>query len=157
MTMHTETGLGLLASALMYAVSNATPADIKAIVARLDTEFQAAVKINDASVMERILHEDMVLVHGNGNIDTRADLIEEARNKLITYEKQDEDPGTQTVRVCGDTAVVTARLWVKGRRQDGGAFDRRVWFSDTYVRTPQGWRYFFGQVSLHLPEASSPP
>jgi hypothetical protein len=29
--------------------------------------------------------------------------------------------------------------------------DRRVWFSDTYVRTPQGWKYVFGQVSLKLP------
>jgi hypothetical protein len=48
------------------------------------------------------------------------------------------------VRVWGDAAVVTARLWVKG--VSGGApFDRRLWFSDTYVRTRKGWRYLFGQ------------
>jgi hypothetical protein len=86
---------------------------------------------------------------------TGAELLEEARNKLIAYEQQDEDPGTQTVRVWDDTAIVTARLWVKGVRQDGTVFDRRVWFSDTYVRTPQGWRYFFGQVSLQLPDSAS--
>jgi ketosteroid isomerase-like protein len=148
-------GLGLLAASWVCVAANALPTDAKEIVAKLDTEFQAAVKVNDASVMERILDEDMVLVHGNGSIDTRAELLEEARNKVIAYERQDEDPGTQTVRVWGDTAVVTARLWVKGVRQGGIAFDRRVWFSDTYIRTPNGWRYVFGQVSLHLPDSSA--
>jgi hypothetical protein len=51
------------------------------------------------------------------------------------------------VRVFGDTAVVTARVWVKGVK-DGVAFDRRVWFSDVYVRTPTGWRFAFCQASL---------
>jgi hypothetical protein len=32
-------------------------------------------------------------------------------------------------------------------------FNRRLWFSDTYVRTAAGWRYFFGQASLRLPDA----
>ena len=49
-----------------------------------------------------------------------------------------------------DTAIVTARLWLKGVRA-GKAFDRRLWFSDTYVRTPEGWRYAFGQASMDLP------
>ena len=52
----------------------------------------------------------------------------------------------------GDTAVVTAKLWEKGT-DSGKAFDYTVWFSDTYVRTPQGWRYVFGQSSLPLPAA----
>ena len=55
------------------------------------------------------------------------------------------------MRLFGDTAVVTAKLWVKGVRA-GAAFDRKLWFSDTYVRTPQGWKYVFGQASLALPE-----
>ena len=50
----------------------------------------------------------------------------------------------------GDTAVVTAKLWLKGT-SDGKAFDRKLWFSDTYVRTKAGWRYAFGQASLRLP------
>jgi hypothetical protein len=50
----------------------------------------------------------------------------------------------------GDTAVVTAKLLLKGTRE-GTAFDRKLWFSDTYVRTPRGWRYVFGQASIALP------
>jgi ketosteroid isomerase-like protein len=57
------------------------------------------------------------------------------------------------VRVFGDTAVVTALLWIKGTSGDT-PFERKLWFSDTYVRTPQGWKYVFGQSSLPLPTES---
>lgn len=135
-------------------VASSTPEEDRATVAALDTQYQAAVKRNDAETMGRILADDFVLVVGNCTTYTRGDLLESARSGKTTYEKQDEDAGTQTVRLWGDTAVVTARLWIKGVNE-GVAFDRRLWFSDTYVRTPSGWRYAFGQASLPL--LASPP
>jgi hypothetical protein len=62
-------------------------------------------------------------------------------------------PDTQTVRLFGkDTATVTALLWLKGtRKNDASTFEYKLWFSDTYVRTKDGWRYAFGQASLRLP------
>jgi hypothetical protein len=101
--------------------------------------------------MARILDDRFVLVLGDGRTATKTDLLDNATRKLIGYEQQDEEAGTQTVRLFGDTAVVTAKLWVKGVRA-GEAFDRTLWFSDTYVRTPQGWKYVFGQASLALPK-----
>ena len=80
----------------------------------------------------------------------QADLLDQARSRSIAWERQEEVAGTQKVRVWGDTAVVTALLWVKGTGS-GKTFDRKLWFSDTYVRTPTGWRYVFGQASLALP------
>jgi ketosteroid isomerase-like protein len=123
----------------------ASSADDRATVAALDVEYQAAVKRNDAAVMSRILADDFVLVSGGGQATTRDQLLAEARAKSVAYEQQDELPGTQTVRVWGDTAVVTALLWLKGA-DSGKPFDRKLWFSDTYVRTPAGWKYVFGQV-----------
>jgi ketosteroid isomerase-like protein len=130
--------------------AHATPADDAKIVAALDTQYQAAVERNDDATMARILAEDFTLVTGRGRVFTRAELIEGAKKKSVIYEHQVEDPGTQTVRVWGDTAVVTARLWIKGQ-SDGKPLDYRLWFSDTYIRTPPGWRYAFGQASLPLP------
>jgi ketosteroid isomerase-like protein len=143
-------GCLILAMGFLGVAAQASPSDQQA-VARLDTAFQAAVKANDAEAMGRIMHKDMILVLGNGQINTREEQLEEARNKEFVYEHQEEDVGTQTVRVWGDTAVVTARLWVKGVYR-GVTYDRRLWFSDTYVRTPEGWRYFVGQASLRLPD-----
>jgi ketosteroid isomerase-like protein len=120
------------------------------MVAALDTEYQAAVFRNDVDTMSRIMADDFALVLGNGTVYTKADLIDEARAKSIVYEQQSEIENSQKVRVWGNTAVVTAKLWVKGTR-GGKAFDRKLWFSDTYVKTKSGWRYVFGQASLALP------
>jgi ketosteroid isomerase-like protein len=141
----------LAAAALLLAgpaTAIASPADDARIVAALDIQYQAAVKANDAATMERILADDFVLVTGRGKTFNKADLLKGARDKEVTYEHQDELD--QKVRVWGDTAVVTALLWVKGI-SDAKAFEYKLWFSDTYVRTPAGWRYVFGQASIPLP------
>ncbi len=135
----------------MSGLAHASPEQDRAAVAVLDTEYQAAVERNDAEAMALILHPDMILVVGRGTVFTREDLLRSAREQEFVYEHQVEDAGTQTVRLYGDdTAIVTALLWLKGTGPQG-PFDRRLWFSDTYVRTPEGWRYAFGQASLSLP------
>jgi ketosteroid isomerase-like protein len=120
---------GLVASAT--PAQKASPTDT-ATVAALDTEYQMAVKHNDATTMDRILADDFVLVTGRGQTFTKADLIRDARNKTSVYEHQEELE--QKVRVWGDTAVVTALLWIKGTSGDK-PFERTLCFSDTYVRT----------------------
>jgi ketosteroid isomerase-like protein len=132
------------------AVAATSPTDDAAAVAALDTEYQAAVKRNDAAVMDRILLDDFVLVTGRGQTFAKADLIRSAREKVSVYEHQEEIEHSQKVRVWGDTAVVTALLWVKGVTSNQ-PFERKLWFSDTYVRTRDGWRYAFGQASLPVP------
>jgi ketosteroid isomerase-like protein len=122
-------------------------------VAALDTEYQEAVEKNDWRTMDRILHRDFTLVLGNGQTYSRAELIESARKATHLFKRQVEMPGTQQVRLFGrDTATVTALLWLKGSKaSDGSEFEYKLWFSDTYVRTRDGWRYAFGQASLRLP------
>lgn len=134
---------------LGFTGRDAPGADDAGTVAALDTRYQAAVKANDWAGMDAILADDFVLVTGSGKVFTKADLLTAARNRTTTYEHQEDT--NQTVRVWGSTAVVTALLWEQG--VDGGKpFDKRLWFSDTYVRTPAGWRYVFGQASLALPQ-----
>ena len=120
-------------------------------VAALDTMYQAAVKANDIAIMDRILADDFVLVTDRGASLTKADLLKEAREKRTIYEHQEEEEGTQKVRIWRDTAVVTVLLKIKGTR-DQNPFDYKVWFSETYVRTATGWRYVFGQASIPLPK-----
>ncbi|MBW8815987.1 MAG: nuclear transport factor 2 family protein [Caulobacterales bacterium] len=144
------TSLALAAGAA--AAPPAGPETDRAAVAALDVAYQAAVKANDADAMAAILDPRMTLVVGTGGVVSREDLLAAARNRLAVYEIQDEAPGSQTVRLFGDTAVVTARLRLK-YVTGGKAFDRTLWFSDTYVRTAGGWRYAFGQASSALPDA----
>ena len=138
------------ASAAIWSSGSAAQADDAAAVSALDIAYQAAVKRNDADTMGKILHDQYALVLGNGQVVSREELLDSARSGDYEFELQDEDPGTQVVRVWGDTAVVTARLRIKGKKK-GEPFERLLWFSDTYVRTPAGWRYAFAQASLPLP------
>jgi len=141
-------GIPIVIAVAAYAAFANTADDQKAVSA-LDTQYQAAVKTNDAATMDRILADDFILVEGEGSTQTKMDLLNEAKSRRILYEHQDETD--QKVRVWGDTAVVTAKLWGKGT-DNGKTFEWKLWFSDTYVRTPQGWRYAFGQASLPLPK-----
>lgn len=144
-------------AAVGAALAASTPslaADDMALVAAADTAYQLAVERNDWQGMDRILHPEMILVVGSGQVIDRKQLIDAAKNRTHEYERQVEMPGTQKVRLFGkDTATVTALLWLKGKRiADKTDFDYKLWFTDTYVRTSDGWRYAFGQASLRLPK-----
>lgn len=136
---------------LLSGVASGGEQDVVAVAA-LDKQYQAAVKINDYATMDRILADDFVLVVGTGQVSNKADLIGEAKRGTAKYEHQEEIDNSQKVRVWGDTAVVTAKLWIKGTFE-GKASEAKLWFSDTYVRTRSGWKYVFGQASIRLPES----
>jgi ketosteroid isomerase-like protein len=131
-----------------HVIPNALGDSDESTVAKLDTEYQAAVKRNDHDTMARILADDFVLVTGNGHIYTKADLLKEANDKNVIYDHQEDSH--QKVRIWANTAVVTALLWAKGS-DHGKPFEYKLWFNDTYVRTSTGWRYVFAQASLPLP------
>jgi ketosteroid isomerase-like protein len=117
-------------------------------VAALDTQYQAAVMNKDVAAMGRLLPDDFALVTGKGKVYGKSDLLVEARRGDLVFTHQEDT--RQSVRVWGGAAVVTALLHVAGTDK-GEAFDYRLWFSDVYLRTPQGWRYAFGQASIRLP------
>lgn len=117
--------------ALPGAGAGPSSEDDRKIVADLDTRYQAAVKSHDAATMDRILADDFILVTGKGVVHTKAELLAD---------------------LWGSTAVVTALVWVKGT-DERKPFDYSLRFSDTYVRTPAGWRYVFGQAPIPLPPA----
>ena len=119
------------------------------MVGALDTVFRAALKANDIAIMDQILADDFVFVTDRGASLTKADLINESREKRTIHEDEEVEEGTQKVRVWRDTAVVTELLRIKGTR-DQNPF--KVWFSETYVRTPTGWRCVFGQASIPFPK-----
>ena len=141
----------LLASGTVLSSKSSSAREDAEVVAALDEKYQAAVKANDFATMDKILADDFVLVTGTGKAFNKSDLLQEARSKSTVYEHQEDTE--RKVRVWGDTAVVTAKLWVKGSNE-GKPIEYKLWFSDTYVRTAAGWRYVFGQASLPLPKAS---
>jgi uncharacterized protein (TIGR02246 family) len=141
-------------AALAATTTMAAPADDEKTVYELDRQYQHAVKVHDVATIARIQADDMILITGRGKVVKGEQIIENARTRATTYDQQDVVEGTRAVRVWGDTAVVTALLWIKGSDAARGAFDYKLWYSDTYVRTGGTWRYAFGQASIALPRES---
>jgi ketosteroid isomerase-like protein len=145
-------GLILGGQALVpVTMAHASDVEDRQIVAALDTKYQQAVEQNDAKTMAELLADNFTLVEGNGKRSTKADLINAAKSGKTHYDHQEDSQ--RTIVVSGDTAVVTAMLWAKGI-EDGVKVNYKQWFTDVYVRTPKGWRYFYAQASLALPEIS---
>lgn len=145
--------LATLVSAPVTRAADKPRSDAETIAA-IDTAYQAAVEKNDWQAMDRILHKDFILVLSKGKVVTRDELLGWAREPEAIYDKQVEVPGTQTVRLFGnETATVTALLWLKGTfTKDKSPFEYKLWFTDTYVKTRDGWKYALGQASEHLKE-----
>ena len=123
--------------------------EIKRTIIELDRKYQEAVKNNDAETMAQILADDFVLITGKGKVVTKEDLLKQSREGKTIYERQDDS--NQIVHVWGDTAIITALLWAKGKSNDK-PFEYRLWFSDVYKLTPSGWRYIFAQAAQPLSE-----
>jgi len=123
--------------------------EIKRVIEDLDIKYQLAVKNNDAETMDGILSDDFILITGKGMVFTKPDLLAEARGRKTVYERQEDS--RRTVRIWGDTAIITALLWEKGSN-DGKRFDKKLLFSDVYQLTPSGWKYVFAQASIPLPQ-----
>jgi ketosteroid isomerase-like protein len=138
---------GSIAMTIVTARAGGSRADDEKTVTELDRQFQEAVKNNDVATMDRLLADDFVLVSGRGRTQSKADLLKESSRGAYVYEHQEDT--NQTVHVWGDTAVITALLWVKGT-VSGKPFDYTMWFSDVYVRNANGWKYVFGQVGSHV-------
>lgn len=124
------------------------PQNDEEIVKELDRKYQLAVKENDHKTMDEILSDEFVLITGMGKVYTKDDLLSEAKNGTVKYDIQEDVD--QSVRIMNDTAVITAKLKASGV-EDGSSFSYQLWFSDTYVRTPEGWKYFIGQASTRIP------
>jgi ketosteroid isomerase-like protein len=138
-------------SGLSPVIVQASEAQDRQTLADLDTKYQKAVEQNDAKVMAEILADDFVLVEGDGKRSTKADLVNDAKGGQTHYVHQDDS--MRTVAVFGDTGVVTAKLRATGI-EDGVKVAYSQWFTDVYVRTPNGWRYVYAQASLSLPSKS---
>jgi ketosteroid isomerase-like protein len=121
--------------------------DDRRTVAALDTEYQAAVKRNDAAAMARILADDFALVTGSGHTYTKADMLADARRGDM-YAHNDEE--VQTVRIWGDTAVVTGKLWEEFT-SEGKSFDQKFWFSDTYFGLRRDGSAYLANRRCHYP------
>jgi ketosteroid isomerase-like protein len=99
----------------------------------------------DVPALERVLTPDFTLTLSNGEVNTRADEINELRSGKVHYDVFENYD--MLARLYGNgVAVVLGKTRVKGTA-DGKPFDRVVQFTDTLIKRDGRWQLAAGHVS----------
>jgi uncharacterized protein (TIGR02246 family) len=118
---------------------------------QLTDQYIAALKSKDTATLQRIWSDDLTFITLRGDVQTKAQRladIQSGANRFDSLETTD-----RTVRVYGDTAVMTSLTTLKGQyggQEASGQF--RV--TNVFVRRDGGWQI----VSLQMtPIATATP
>jgi ketosteroid isomerase-like protein len=81
-----------------------------------------------------------------GGIESKAEAVASARSSKIAYEAV--ELSELAARVEGDAGVVTGVNRVRGKDEQGKAFDRRVRFTDTFIKRDGRWQVWATQGTV---------
>ena len=105
----------LLLAACNLAVGD-TASDERELT-QLVNDLNAAIVKPDIAFLERVLAKDYVHYRPHGNVETRAQYLEDRKSGSVDFDSLVADE--IKVRVYGDTAIVSYRSTAKGKDQDG--------------------------------------
>ena len=124
----------LLLAASGLAVAD-TAADERELT-QLINDLNAALVKRDVAFLERVLDRDFVHYRPHGNVENRAQYLEDRKSGRVHFDSLLADE--IKVRLYGDTAIVTYRSTAKGKDQYGAIDEQRRW-TRVFVRKNGRW------------------
>ena len=138
-----------------------SPLDDAGTILYLEREWNDAAVRGDVAWFERNYASDYNGISSRTGLRTnKAQDIEETKGGKT--KTQSAELSNMNVRVEGHTAVVLGVNHVRGTDEKGQPFDRRVAFTDTFVKRDGRWQVWTSQGTLMQPEgamtsAAKPP
>ncbi|MDQ3696994.1 MAG: nuclear transport factor 2 family protein [Gemmatimonadota bacterium] len=118
-----------------------------AMLLYMENDWNEASKKRDAAWYERHYADDATdIVSRTGAIQSKAEAIASLKSDKTVVESL--ELSETSVRVEGNTAVVTGVNHVKGRDEQGRPFDRRVRFTDTFIKRDGRWQVWATQGTV---------
>ena len=109
---------------------------------QLINDLNAALVKADVAFLERVLDRDFVHYRPHGNVENRAQYLEDRKSGRVHFDSLLADQ--IKVRRYGDTAIVTYRSTAKGKDQDGAIDEQRRW-TRVFVRKNGRWQLVASQ------------
>lgn len=134
----------VLAVCLPFAATASACENAEAAVIAADRALNAAIMAGDTQSAATFYLDDFLLTTSAGGAKTKADMLKEIGSPHL--ELSVNETLAPQVRVHGEAAVLTGQLHQKGTYQ-GRMLDARLLVTDTWIRTPQGWRLLSGHAS----------
>lgn len=104
----------------------------------LEMEWADADQRGDAAWFERNLADDYSGVSSRtGKLNTKAEDVADIKNRKDVIESA--AASDMQVRVEGNTGIVTGVYTMKGRDEKGQPFDRRIRYTDVYIKRDGRW------------------
>lgn len=123
------------------------PLDDQGVLAYMERDWNDAVIKRDAGWFERNYAFDVTEISSrNGSIKTKAQALESARTDKASY--QSLELSDLNVRVEGNTAVVTGVNHEVGRDEQGKPINRRVRFTDVFIKRDGRWQVWATQGTV---------
>jgi ketosteroid isomerase-like protein len=125
-----------------------SPEDVQKEILAQDARRIDAMVAADVKTLGEILRDDLTYIHSSGQIETKAQVLDEIATGKLKYRAI--VPSEQTVRVFGDSALVTGRAQLKVL---SGSKSLGFWvrFTEVWVRTGTTWQLVAWQ-STRLPD-----
>ena len=109
---------------------------------QLVKDLNAALVKGDMGFLERALDQDYVHYRPHGDVENRAQYLEDRKTGRVQFESLVADD--IKTRLFGDTAVVTYRSKAKGKDQYGAIDEQRRW-TRIFVRRNGRWQLVHSQ------------
>jgi ketosteroid isomerase-like protein len=107
-------------------------------VEQMEQAWRTAELANDIPAMDRMLADDYIGITMNGQVVTKIQQLDRARNRQLVVQKLDLDD--LKVKLIGRTAVVTSLADVEGS-MDGTPMHGKFRYTRVYTRMPDGeWK-----------------
>lgn len=118
--------------------------DDESVLLRMEREWNEALRTRDVAWFERSLADDVTdTSSGDGALHTKAEDIEALKADKTVYESL--ELSDLKARVEGGAGVVTGVNHIRGRDEQGQAFDVRLSFTDTYIKRGGRWQVWASQ------------
>jgi ketosteroid isomerase-like protein len=125
-------------------LASAEIADDKSALVQLERDWNTALRTKDVRWIESNFAADATdTSSGDGALHTKAEDIAALKADKTTYESL--ELSNLQVRVEGNAGIVTGINEIKGRDEQGQAFEVKLAFTDTYIRREGRWQVWASQ------------
>lgn len=118
--------------------------DDAAALLYMESDWNDAIKKHDAAWLERNYADDATDISSRtGAIESKAEAMASARSDKTVFDAL--ELSELNARVEGNSAIVTGVNHLRGRDAQGKPFDRRIRFTDTFVKRDGRWQVWATQ------------
>lgn len=102
-----------------------------------DARFRAQVQ-SDTTALQNLMADDMLYIHSNASVDTKAIFINNLKTGKTIYQSMQRE-GTAQIRTYGKNGISNGIVLAKGIN-NGTPFDIRIRYTAVYKKQKRTWQ-----------------